>query len=69
MLFCATQENPRDRVALAAVQTGALPDFLDYVAESALWNEDLVDFFVFHVVDSDDDGKEKDQVEQRQESC
>eukprot|EP00750_Incisomonas_marina_P002297 INCI12198.2.p1 GENE.INCI12198.2~~INCI12198.2.p1 ORF type:complete len:735 (-),score=115.31 INCI12198.2:1636-3840(-) len=67
----ALRENPRDRVALAAVQTGALPDFLDYVAESALWNEDLVDFFVFHIVDSDDedDSQEKDQVlgtEQRQ---
>lgn len=40
-------------MAFVAVQIGELSDYFDYVAESAQWNEDFVDFFVFHVVEDE----------------
>lgn len=39
---------------MMSVYGGSLPKFIEYVAESAAWNDDLVDFYVFHVVDADD---------------
>ena len=54
------QANPwlegRDqRIGFVAVQAGPLPDFIDYVIESAQWSHDIADFFIFHV-DSDASG-------------
>ena len=48
------QENPQRRVALLAVMTGPLAEFIDYIAESAEWNEDLVDFYVLHIAKDDE---------------
>ena len=31
--------------------TGPLVEFIDYIAESAEWNEDLIDFYVFHIAE------------------